>query len=218
MIKGVVFDMDGVLVDTEALHFAAIRMALEKYDVKSSREDMLKLAGTNYPAFIGKLVEKSGKSLDVAPIVKDAWDNYYSFTESVQALPGSEKILDLLINKLKITVASGCPKNFVLKILEKADLLNFFNKADIVGIDEVKNPKPAPDVYLLAVTRLGLNPNECVAIEDTSSGMTAAKDAGLYCVVVPTIFSKNQDFSRADLRVESLLDLNYEVLVNIDRK
>jgi len=218
MIKGVVFDMDGVLVDTEALHFAAIRMALEKYDVKSSREDMLKLAGTNYPAFISKLVQKSGKSLDVAPIVKDAWDNFNAAIDSVQTMPGSEKLLDEVMNKLKITVASGCAKDLVLRILEKADLINFFNKVDIVGIDEVKNPKPAPDVYLLAVKKLGLNPNECVAIEDTSSGMTAAKDAGLYCVVVPTIFSKNQDFSRADLRVESLLDLSYDILVNIDRK
>jgi len=218
MIKGVVFDMDGVLVDTEALHFAAITEALEKYGISPNNEDILKLAGTNYPKFIGKLVEIAGKKIDVNPIVKEAWENYYSFTGSVQALPGSEKLLDEVCRKLKIAVASGCPKKFILKILETAELLHFFNQEYIAGIDEVNNPKPAPDIYLLAVKRLGLNPNECVAIEDTSSGMTAAKDAGLYCIVVPTIFSNNQDFSRADLRVESLLDLNYDVLVNIDKK
>lgn len=218
MIRAVIFDLDGLLVDSEPIHFAAIREAAKPFNIEFTADEMMKLAGTGYRFILSHLIQKSGQNLDIEDLIAKTRAIFDSMVNSIQAMPGSEKLLDDIKGKLIVTVASGTQKNLILKILEITELLHFFDSKLIVGGDELRMPKPAPDIYRLARIRLRLEARECVALEDTYAGLLSAKKAGMYCIAVPTIFSHEQDFSKADLIVESLGDLSYDILANIDKK
>ena len=97
---------------------------------------------------------------------------------------------------MKVAIATGGPKDEIILKLKKINLYSLFSV--ITSSSEVKRGKPFPDIYLLSAERLGLKPEECLALEDTQYGLEAAKSAGLNCFAIPSKFSQKQDFSRAD--------------------
>jgi HAD superfamily hydrolase (TIGR01509 family) len=123
----------------------------------------------------------------------------------VDARPGAVELIEGLRNLagVRLGLASNSPRYLVDDALKTAGLADAFDS--IVTSDDVKHAKPAPDIYLLACERLGVDPSEAVALEDSASGVAAAKAAGLTCIAVP-MFAET-DVSAADRVVDSLEDL-----------
>lgn len=205
-IKGVIFDLDGVLVDAEKLHYLAWLKVLKPFGVNLSKKEFCAFAGKQIDIIAGELIEKYKLKRRKEKLVlqrrKIAFEIFKN--ASVKIMPDAKRALEFFSKKFKIKIglASGSTKKIAVLKLKNADLYRFFSV--IVAGDDVKKGKPHPDTYLLALKKLKLRPEECLAFEDTQYGVESAKSAGLFCFAVPNGYSCKQDFSRADKVCKSL--------------
>ena len=198
-IEGIIFDLDGILVDTEYFQWQGWVEVLKPYDKTISKKEYLKYAGKR-----GDLIEKEirkdlklniseSKLLSQKEKLLIEWFR----TKSLQLMPYAKQIVQHFQKKgYKLACASGGPRDEVLLKLKKTDLLSFFHT--VVSGSDVAKGKPFPDIYLLAAESLKLHPASCLAFEDTQYGVESTKAAGLVCFAIPNEFSHKQDFSKAD--------------------
>jgi HAD superfamily hydrolase (TIGR01509 family) len=205
-IKGIIFDLDGILFDSEYYQWQGWAVPLRKYGIELTKDIYLKYAGKSWKQIDPEMIKdfnlplKEGELWEQKKILLEKWFN----EESIPLMPYSKEAVEFFCNNSRFIVAlcSGADREEVMIKLDKNNFTNYFNF--IVAGDDVKKSKPCPDIYLLAVEKLGLNPEECLAFEDTQYGLEAAKGAGTYCFVVPNEYSDKQDFSRADKVISSL--------------
>jgi HAD superfamily hydrolase (TIGR01509 family) len=114
---------------------------------------------------------------------------------------------------LRLAIASSSSRRWVVGHIERLRIHAFWDA--VVTRDDVSRTKPSPDLYLLAVQRLGVVPSRAVALEDSPNGIAAAKDAGLRCVAVPNALTRDLDVSRADVRLDSLAEMPLERLLDV---
>jgi len=205
IIKGVIFDLDGVLVDTEYLHWQGWVEALKPYGKTISQREYVHYAGKQGDIIEGELIKELqlpvGKNelLQRKIVLVSDW----IIAKPLQLMPFAENAVRHFLKKnVKIACASGSPKDEALLKLKKAGLLSLFHQ--VISGSDVKKGKPFPDTYLLAAEKLGLLPEHCLAFEDTQYGVASAKSAGLFCYAIPNEFSQGQDFSQADGVFKSL--------------
>jgi HAD superfamily hydrolase (TIGR01509 family) len=194
MIKGYIFDMDGVLCDSEAfISAAAIRMFKERYNQTVQKEDFIPFIGAGENRFIGGVAEKYGIQWNQEA---DKAETYRLYAECVkgqlQALPG---VIDFIKNASKagilLAIATSADE-FKLKVnLAEMGLEKSWFNALVNGL-EIEHKKPAPDIFIEAAKRLGLDPAECVVFEDAINGVQAAKAAGAHCVGITSSFSASE--------------------------
>lgn len=215
MIKAIIFDVDGLLADTEPLHFLAWKETLKKYNIRFTKNIFMKeLAGIGDVATAIYLAKKYG--LGSATLVKAKRKIYFKLLKNVKPRKGAKGIAIRFKKFFPVAVASSARSKDALFVLKKIGMLRLFDS--ITTREDVKRVKPYPDIYLLAARKLGFEAKECVAIEDTEVGIMAANRAGMYCVAVPNEYTKIQDFSNADLVVKSLDQINIKKILNIDKK
>lgn len=206
MLKAVIFDHDGTLVDSEKRHYRIWRDVLSGFGVDFAEADYAK----NYSGYPTRhnartLVECYQLAIDPEALfrLKEEKINSLLAGESFDLMPGVKEIIAACRDwGLSLAIASGARRNEVANTLDVHDFNDMFET--VACSQDVAHPKPAPDVYLLALDRLGLAAEECVAVEDSYSGLQSAKAAGLRCIVVPNAYSAFHDFSAADVVVESL--------------
>lgn len=198
-IEGIIFDIDGVLVDTEHFQWQGWVEALKPYAKSLTKTEYFKYAGKQGDAIESELFIDLNLSLskntllDKKKILLADWFE----TKSLQYMPFAKEAVEYFLDKnLKVACATGSPKEEALLKLKKVGLLPFFQI--VISGSDVKRGKPFPDVYLLAVKKLGLKPENCLAFEDTQYGVVSAKSAGLVCYAIPNEYSQKQDFSQAD--------------------
>ena len=192
-IRAVIFDMDGVLVDSEPLiNAAAIAMFKEKGLIVQP-DDFLPFVGAGEDRYIGGVAEHYGFPLDVAAAKKRTYEIYLDLVPSLlEAFPGvPDLIQDCRKAGLLLAVASSADLIKVRANLEKIGLPIQLWDTVVTG-EAVLNKKPAPDIFLTAAQRLGVRPAECVVVEDALNGLQAAKGAGMRCVAVATTFPSDQ--------------------------
>ena len=203
-LRGVIFDMDGVLVNSEAfIADAAIAMFAEK-GYRIGAEEFRPFIGTGEDRFIGGVAERRGIVLDPARDKARTYEIYLTHIRGkLQPLPGVRQFLDACRAKgLAIAVASGADAVKVEGNLREIGLSPSLFAAIVDGT-EVTRKKPAPDIFLEACRRLDLRPASCLVIEDAIVGVAAAKSAGTRCLALTTSFDATQlamaDWIAADL-------------------
>lgn len=188
-LKAVIFDMDGVLTDSEPLiNEAAVAMFRER-GVPVAPEDFLPFVGTGENRYIGGVAEKHGVTLDIEAAKHRTYEIYLSLVpERLHAFPGSvEKARELRGAGLRLAVASSADRVKIDANLHKIGLPPEWWDA-VVSAEDAVNKKPAPDLFLAAAARLGVSPAECVVIEDAVNGIQAALAARMRCVAVAQTF------------------------------
>jgi len=210
MIKGILFDMDGVLVDSEEYIFEAAKMMFAEHGIIVKPEDALPFVGTGENRYISGIGETNGFIVDIERDKARTYAIYGEITKGkLNALPGVHAFIEQCKGKgLKIAVASSADRVKIAINLHEIGLSADTFDAIISG-EDVERKKPFPDIYLLAAQKIGLSPHDCVVVEDAVSGVTAAKAAGCKCLALTTSFP-SEKLQQADWIVKDLseADLN----------
>ena len=186
MIKAVLFDMDGTLVDTEKYYRRFWPIAMAEFGYHLTDEQVLSMRSLGRPFAPARLKEWFGEDLDYYAIRARRTEMMEECLEKegIQLKPGAVKILEELRRRgIPAAVATASPLERTEKYLNLTGIRPYFSK--LISATQVKEGKPSPDIYLYACEQLGLDPKDCMAVEDAPNGILAAYRAGLKVVMVP---------------------------------
>ncbi len=206
-IRAVIFDMDGVLTNSEPLiNAAAIQMFREK-GLTVQPDDFLPFVGTGEERYVGGVAEKYHFPLDPAAGKQRTYEIYLDLVPSkLEAFPGVTELVETCRKAgLRVAVASSADKIKVVANLQKIGLPIDSWDAVVTG-EQVKNKKPAPDIFLVAARQLGIQAEQCVVVEDAVNGIQAAKAAGMRSVAVAQTFPAER-LQEADVVRERISDV-----------
>ncbi|NTW71262.1 MAG: HAD family phosphatase [Eubacteriaceae bacterium] len=203
--------MDGVIIDSEPLHFECDSKTLLDYGVAVTYEEMQKYVGVSNPRMWKELIHKYNLKTTVEEMTKRQ-DHYKSIVfnkENIVPVEGTIPLIKFLFEKkLKIGLASSSPRYFIEKVLDLLEIREYFHA--LVSGDEVTRSKPEPDIFLKAASMIRIEPDFCLAFEDAASGVEAAKAAGMFTIGYSNPNSGAQDLTPADLVVSRMDEaLNY---------
>lgn len=207
VLRAVVFDFDGVILDTEEPEYASWHRVWADHGVELGLDEWARCIGT-VGAFdpMAELVARAAVPVDRVTVAERRRSHHRGLVAANDVLPGVEKLLDDCRERgVRVAIASSSPVSWVDGHLRRLGLAGRFT--GLHCFDGTRPAKPAPDLYRCAVEALGVEPGEAVAVEDSLNGITAAKAAGLRCVAVPGPMTRHLDLSAADLWVESLVDV-----------
>ena len=213
-ISTLIFDFDGVIVDTETPEFDVWQDIFVGFGTVLDAAVWKQHIGTEAGTFdvYGHLEEMSGRAIDRAAVRVEMRGLYLARIDANPVLPG---ILDYITQAtalgMKVGVASSSDIAWVRGHLTARGMLDLFHS--ITTKEDVARVKPDPEIYLKAAESLGASPANVVAIEDSLNGVTAAKRAGMSCVVVPNPMTEDMQFDHADLRLNALSDLPLQTLL-----
>lgn len=216
MLQALIFDFDGLIIDTEWTEFRTWQDMCQRYGVELSLETYLPCVGRGATTQIFRpytyLVEQLGHELDRVAIEAECQRRNLELIDAQPILPGvKELIIEAKQHGLRLAVASSSPRSWVDRHLTRLGLRGYF---DELGCgDEVEHAKPYPDPYLKALEKLEVSAEQAVAFEDSLNGMLAARAAGIYCVVVPGELTQYLEFGQVDMRVKSLVELSLDALL-----
>ena len=201
----VVFDMDGLLLDTESIALEAFTQANKRAGLSLDQSIFYRCVGTNHKTS-GRILREALGSDELYQKLQQEWDTAYSeiCDEGIPLMPGVLELLAFLkdINQ-RIAVATSSKIQGATKKLKKAGIYDAFEV--IIGGDQVNEGKPAPDIYLLAAKALGVNPNYCLALEDSKNGTLSGLRAGMTVVQVPDLVQPDEELLQTGhIIVESL--------------
>ena len=190
--KAILFDMDGVLIESEFLMRHAAIQALAEYGIAAKHDDFLEFTGMGEDKFVGGVAEKYGHTYTF-DMKEKAYDYFGQQVKEMAHVPDGVKEMLLALKD----------KGFTMAVCSAADLRKVRYNIQAIGVDEsifsalvtgsdVARKKPFPDIYLEGARRIGMDPKDCLVIEDAISGIQAAHAAGMDAVGVPTTFSKEE--------------------------
>ena len=203
-IQEVVFDLDGVMVDTESASRQAWDIVLRDFDTSLDEETCLRILGRRSDESAEIIKETLSLSIDASVLLKLKTKTLNTIlAQGVLVMPGLMALVEKLSHcEVAWAVATASPRKHAESILLQIGLLE--DCSALVGGDEVLKSKPDPDIYLLAAERVGAAPQKCLAIEDSVPGCRAAVDAGMVTVAVPNAQIERSDFHFADYICSSL--------------
>jgi putative hydrolase of the HAD superfamily len=205
MISAIIFDFDGLIIDTETAWYEAFKEAMNFYQADLPLSEFAKCIGTDDTALYAFITETLGERCDLADIKERANSIHKIKMVEAKAREGVQAYLDeAKALGLKIGLASSSSREWVTHFLGELGLLNYFEV--IVTRDDVEKVKPAPDLYSKAVTDLKIDAKNAIAFEDSLNGLTAAVAAGLKCIIVPNPVTEALIFEKHVLRLKSMAE------------
>lgn len=191
MLKGLIFDVDGVLVDSMPYHADAWVQAFGEAGIHITNMDIYEIEGSNHKGVVDIIFHKAGlepATSDYEKFLKKKRE-YFLRNNRAEPFEGMQACLQALKEKYKLAVASGADRTIVNTLMDK-----FYHSIfdAIISGEDVTRGKPDPEPYLTAVGKLGLEPEECMVIENAPLGIKSAKMAGIYCIAVPTYLQKEK--------------------------
>lgn len=215
MIKAVIFDFDGIIVDSEPLHLRAFQRTVETLGLKLSPTDYYsRYLACDDKTFFRKFLEDNGQQgteREVARLVEEKGVCFEEMMgEGIRVFPGVVEFLESIRGKFHVAIGSGALTEEINLILRSKNLSEFFGF--IIGADDTENPKPSPEVYLKCLERLRrdcddtITAAQCVVFEDSPHGVLAAKRAGMRCVGITNSCS-DSELEFADRVVEGFSEI-----------
>ncbi len=211
MLKGVLFDMDGVLLDSEELTSEAAVEYFAKKGFEIKTEDFIPFYGMGEEKYFGGVAEKYNIPFDVEIEKYKVYDLFYEMAKGkMDALPGVHQFLEKVkAMNLKTAVATSASR-YKMKINLRLIGLTESDFDTLVTGEDITANKPDPEIFIKAATNLGLKPLECLVVEDAPGGVQAAKSAGCKCMAVMTSFSE-KELANADWIVNDLTSYSSEI-------
>lgn len=198
--KAVIFDRDGVIINTDGLILESIRESLKTFGFKLKDEDIPHIIGRSFKVY--KTYFEQKWKIDIDEYRKIQNEYYYSNLDKAKYFEETIDLIKTLFNKntlMAVTTSAG--REGTILLLDKVGITNMFKV--IVTNEDCENLKPDPEPYITTAKKLGIEPKYCVAIEDTALGVESAKGAGMMCIAIPNEYTTHQDFSLADVVVNS---------------
>lgn len=214
MLRCVIFDMDGVIVNSEPIHIASEKVLFRSLGIQIDDDEHFSFVGTTSVNMWQQLKYKYGLKGTIPALIaleRRAYWDYLKKVENLKPIPYIKKLIRQLSKmKIKLIVASSSPLNQIEYILAKLELKKYFTLC--LSGDQVRRGKPEPDIFLEACKLGKVRPQECVVIEDSQNGVIAARKAGIKCVALQNPGSGKQNLSRANLVVKSIGRISYSLL------
>jgi len=214
MIRALIFDFDGLILDTESAVYRSWQELYQAYGGHLDFSFWANIVGTvsNEGDYFDALEAQIGRPLERQSLGLKRYQRELELIASQPLQPGVEKYLqDARRLGLKIGLASSSTCAWVMGHLTQRGLIHYFDC--LRARDDVHRVKPDPELYLSVLAGLGVQAEEAIALEDSPIGVTAAKAAGLFCVAVPNELTRRLSLEHADLRLNSLADLSLEALL-----
>lgn len=204
-LRAACFDLDGVVVDSEPLHFEAEKQALAPHGIDLTLDDKAEFVGYPLHEVAVRMAARFGLP-DPKAFYLERQRIFESLVASMLGLrPGALGVLDLLASRgVHCALVTSGSRRYVDGVLAGFGLGRYFEF--VIAEEDVREHKPLPGPYLAAARLLGLPPVACLALEDSPTGVASARAAGLYCVAIPSQPTAGADLSLADERIESLIN------------
>ncbi len=217
MLRAVLFDMDGVLVDSEPLHFESEGRVFGALGIEvtlAERHSFVGMAADGMWKYLKETYSLKQPVTDLVEYDEQSRVRYFSGLSRIPAVPGAGELLqDLAARGIRLALVSSSSEAIIGIMMEKTGFGRYFDLK--INGRSVKNGKPAPDIFLSAAKLLGEEPRECVVIEDSRNGVRAAVSAGMKCVGFRNPNSGSQDLSGADSIVDEMGKIDYDLLVSL---
>lgn len=214
MIRALLFDLDGLLTDTERLHMESYQQCFGEVGVEISNDFYTEhwiRRGLNVDAFCAL------QKLPYAPaVMRDRKKEIYHrlVRERAALMPGARAVLERFDGRMEMALVTSTYRDSAAEVLAAVDVARHFDPV-ITGNDVVRQ-KPDPECFLLAAHRLGVMANECLVLEDAEKGIVATHSAGMFSVAVPNSFTANNDFTLATRILTSLDEVTDELLAGLE--
>ena len=210
-MKIIIFDFDGVILDSENSHFIAFNEGLKNININISEDEYYsKYISLDDRGVITNVVNDKNISVtneEIDMIIKNKNDYFESrLIDNSKLFPGVEELIIQLSKNFVLSIGSGANRSEIIKTLKNNNIYDYFEI--IVSADEINNPKPNPETYnrVLDNINIDFNINEIIVIEDSPGGIEAAKSAGLKCIAITNTFD-NEELGKADIIVSNYEDI-----------
>lgn len=218
MIKTVIFDMDGVLVDTEPVHYDVSLLQFKDLNIEVPDEMYHTFTGNSNKMIYQKIKDRFQLVHEIDDLI-DAKNKLFleafDKKEDLYLMPGvKDLIIDLHTNGIQLIVASSSEMAIINKVFERFDLERYFTHK--VSGEDFPESKPNPAIFLKAASYSKAPIEECLVIEDSTNGITAAKAAGIFCIAYKGKTGIGQDQSKADMIITDFGDLNFDEIKDIN--
>lgn len=210
MFEALIFDMDGLMIDSERLYWAVEKGIARQFDREVSQETLWKMMGRRPIEGMRVFVQdlELPMTAERALEMRDELmlDKYRNESEP---MPGLMHILDAFHRRLKLAVCTGAQRKFMEIVVDRLKIRDRFDV--LQASDEIKKGKPHPEIYRVTCEKLGAAPRQAIVLEDSSNGSIAANRAGCYTIAVPSEYSRGQDFGCADFIAADLFAAEWHI-------
>lgn len=214
MIKAVIFDMDGIIIDSEPIQSKSYELVLQKYGItpEYNADGLIQVLGVHSEGNWKLLKNKHKISESVYKLKEKKQEVYLELIKNnLSPMPGLINLLKFFKKKsLPLAIASSSTPKQISIIVDLLKISDYFDV--MISGEEVKRGKPHPDVFLEAAKKLGVKPETCLVLEDAETGVLAGKAAGMKVIAVKNKYTTTQDHSKADKIVHSLEEINEELI------
>ena len=209
MISTIIFDMDGVIIDSEPVHYEIETSVMSELGISISEKEYHAFVGRTAKSMWSELIERFNLEITIEEVIQKSKDQYHYrlyHTDQPHYIPGTVALIKgLHAMGKKLILASSSTLENIRIVMDKHQLTYFFD--EIVGGDEVTNGKPDPEIFVLAAKRARTLPSQCLVIEDSRNGVAAAKAAGMCCIGFNNPSSPGQLLYDADIVVTDMANL-----------
>lgn len=217
MLKAVIFDMDGVIIDSEPMHKKAYQDMFDEVGIEVSAEHYESFTGQSTINICKHLCEHFNLQQDPESLVaikRKHYKNLFNENSDFGLIEGAlDLIKDYHRNGLKLVLASSASMTGINQIFERFNLDQYFITKLSGG--DLKQSKPHPEIFIKAAEATGYSKEECIVIEDSTNGVRAANGAGIFCVGFDSFHSKNQDYSKANMVIDSFKAISFDRIENL---
>lgn len=209
-IDTIIFDMDGVIIDSEPIHMQIENEMFEELNIHISKEMHQSFVGASAKNTFQRLVREFNLNTTPEKLLHDNESRYLDYLDKhpeIQPIPGVKSLIERLADGgYTLLLASSASIEIIDKVLDMFQFRQYFSHA--ISGARLLHSKPHPEVFFITAGKAGKKPGQCLVIEDSSNGVKAAKSAGMYCVAYYNPNSGNQDLSLADKIIYTFEELN----------